>query len=74
MDEIGYSPPVGRKPLPNEDGERLQKYAVKLFPSQWAWLLEQGNASEWLRERIEDSRCADPRAKFEKRKKRKGEK
>lgn len=52
MDEIGYAHQVGRKPLPTESGERLQKYAVKLFPHQWQWLLDQGNASEWIREEI----------------------
>jgi hypothetical protein len=65
MTESGYNLPVGRKPLVGRNGERLSKYAVKLYPSQWEWLASVGGSrerSEVLRDLIERSRAGRKRA------------
>lgn len=56
MTESVYTAPVGRKPLVSKGGERLIKYAVKLFPAQWEWLATVAGSrerSEYLRLLIE---------------------
>lgn len=66
MTESAYTPAVGRKPLVGKSGDRLKKYAVKLFPSQWDWLASVAGSmerSEYLRELIERAKRRDGNVK-----------
>jgi hypothetical protein len=46
---------LGRKPIIDHTGARLERYDVQLFERQWVWLgaLSEGNRSQQLRRMID---------------------